>query len=97
MTTPPEPLGSPPDPLADPDDAIVDSENIAAELGVHIQTVQRLFRTGELRGQKIGRRGWVTTRGEFRAWITGAAPAPAHRIDHQTDALPPIETKDHRP
>ena len=37
------------------------ADQIATELGVDVQTVQRLFRDGDLPGRKIGR-GWRANR-----------------------------------
>lgn len=54
------------------------AEQIAAELGVHIQTVQRWFRTGSLPGRKITR-SWTTTRDAFDRWMLGQPPAGADK------------------
>jgi excisionase family DNA binding protein len=65
------------------------SEAIAAELGVHVQTVQRYFREDGLPGRKIGK-SWTTTRAALDAWLTGAAPAGDTHIHHNAV---PLETK----
>ena len=44
------------------------ADQIATELGVDVQTVQRLFRDGDLPGRKIGR-GWRANRTDLDAWI----------------------------
>lgn len=49
------------------------SDQIAAELKVHPQTVQRYFREGGLRGRKIGK-SWRTTRAALNEWLTGGTP-----------------------
>lgn len=73
----------------------VSSAQIAAELGVHEQTVQRYFREGGLPGRKIGH-SWRTTRAAFDAWLTTAPPTsdPAVALETPTIAL---ETKEPTP
>ncbi len=66
------------------------AETIAAELGVHPQTVQRYFREGGLPGRKIGK-SWTTTREALTAWLTGSKSAPPPAVE--TPSLPPLETK----
>jgi excisionase family DNA binding protein len=50
------------------------AEQIAAELGVHVQTAQRYFREQGLPGRKVGR-SWTTTRAALDQWLTGAPAA----------------------
>ena len=52
----------------------LNADQIAAELGVHVQTVQRAFRTGSLPGRKVGK-AWRTTRVAFEHWLAGG-PVP---------------------
>lgn len=78
------------------------ADQIAAELGVHVQTVQSYFRTGGLPGRKIGH-SWRTTRAAFDQWLTsGPVPADGPHDDdgpHLEDRIPPgqpmppLETK----
>lgn len=63
-----------PDPTAD----YLTAEQIAAELGVHPQTIQRAFRTGGLPGRKVGK-SWRTTRAALDTWIAGGNTALEHR------------------
>lgn len=63
------------------------AEMIAAELGVHIQTVQRYFREGGLPGRKLGKQ-WTTTRTALDTWV-----AAGNQPDDGPAALPPLETK----
>ena len=74
------------------------AEQIAAELDVHVQTVQKYFRDGVLPGRKIGKH-WRTTRDAFNTWLT-AAPVPGPvPTDHPAasvpvgDTPPPLERK----
>ena len=66
--------------MTDPADEFVSSDQIAAELGVHPQTVQRYFREGGLPGRKIGK-SWTTTRAALRDWLTGAPAAGAAPLE----------------
>jgi len=75
---------------AGPSPAYLDAETIAAELGVHIQTVQRYFREGLIPGRKIGKQ-WRTTRAAFDAWLTGG-PVPGGRLEG-TDSGITLEVK----
>ena len=64
------------------------AEDVAAELGVHIQTAQAYFRTGGLPGRKIGKH-WTTTRDALDRWVeAGNTP------DDHGGELPPLERKD---
>jgi excisionase family DNA binding protein len=67
---------------------------IAAELGLHVQTVQKYFREDGLPGRKIGKE-WTTTRAAFDQWITsGPRPSALDQSDVPAGAtLPPLETK----
>ena len=73
----------------------VSSDQIADELGVHPQTVQRYFREHGLPGRKIGK-SWRTTRTALNEWLTGGPPATAAAglagIERPT-GLPDLETK----
>lgn len=73
---------------ADPPEYI-NAEQIADELGVHVQTVQRYFREQGLPGRKIGK-SWTTTRAALDGWLTGA-PKATGAIETQTPE--PLETK----
>jgi excisionase family DNA binding protein len=64
-----------PAPQPDPDSGYLTAEQIAAELGLHVQTVQRYFREGLIPGRKLGK-SWRTTRAAFDTWLT-AGPVPA--------------------
>lgn len=70
--------------------AYLTSEAIAAELGVHVQTVQRYFREDGLPGRKIGK-SWTTTRAALDAWLTGTAAAVGDTHIHHNAV--PLETK----
>lgn len=64
-----------PQPDAAPDagsSAYLTADDIAAELGIHVQTVQRYFRDGLIPGRKLGKQ-WRTTRAAFDTWLTGGA------------------------
>lgn len=74
----------------DPASEYVDAEQIAAELGVHLQTAQRYFRSGGLPGRKVGHR-WVTTRAALNTWIAGGPPPSPTAIE--TPSPPPLEHK----
>lgn len=76
------------------------ADQIAAELGIHVQTAQAYFRTGGLPGRKIGH-SWRTTRAAFDAWLT-SGPIPTdgphddagpHLEVPAGEQLPPLETK----
>jgi len=81
--------------LPPPGDRYLTADQIAAELGVNVQTVQGYFRTGGLPGRKIGHR-WRTTRRTFDEWLT-SGPVPGGPLpDSPPDpghTLPPLETK----
>lgn len=51
------------------------AEQVATELGVHIQTAQRYFRDHGLPGRKIGH-SWMTTREALNTWLIGLPPEP---------------------
>ena len=62
--------------MATPESEYLTAEMIAAELGVHLQTVQRYFREQGLPGRKVGR-SWTTTRAALDAWLTNPeTPSP---------------------
>lgn len=63
-----------PQPAPEPASAYLTADDIAAELGIHVQTVQRYFREGLIPGRKLGKQ-WRTTRAAFDAWLTGG-PVP---------------------
>lgn len=65
------------------------TEAIAAELGLHPQTVMRYFREGGLPGRKVGRT-WRTTRAALDQWLTGGNGPTAGGDTH---IYPPLETK----
>lgn len=75
---------------SDPSSEYLDAEQIAAELGVHLQTVQRYFRDGSLPGRKVGHR-WRTTRSALDAWLAGSPPPSPTSIE--TPTHPTLETK----
>ena len=68
----------------------LNAEQIAAELGVHVQTVQSYFREQGLPGRKIGR-SWTTTREALGLWLLGSPSAKAGDIEVQGG--PALETK----
>lgn len=74
-------------------DAYLTADDIAAELGVHIQTAQKYFREDGLPGRKIGKQ-WRTTRAAFDQWLT-ATPPPPTALEGTT--TPPLEIKEHTP
>lgn len=76
-----------PDPTAD--DRYVTSSQLALELGVHIQTVQRYFREEGLPGRKIGHE-WRTTRAAWERWLEGGNAAAVPTLETPSIAL---ETK----
>lgn len=71
------------------------AEQIATELGCHVQTIQGYFRDGAIPGRKIGK-SWRTTRSAFDKWLTGG-PVPAGPVVDRTgadvDVAGPMETK----
>lgn len=71
-------------------DRYVTSSQIAAELGVHVQTVQKYFREDGLPGRKVGKE-WRTTRAAFDRWLEGAPADTTVTIEHGHLEL---ETKD---
>lgn len=61
------------------------AQQIADELGVHVQTVQSYFRDGAIPGRKIGK-SWRTTRSAFDSWLTGG-PCPRPLVDDPATAI----------
>ncbi len=69
------------------------AEQISAELGVHLQTVQKYFRDGGLPGRKVGNH-WQTTRAALDRWIEGGnANDPASAFPALERAEIDLETK----
>lgn len=59
------------------------ADQIADELHVHKQTVQRYFRECGLPGRKIGNT-WTTTRAALDAWVLGGPASPSGALEHGT-------------
>ena len=51
-----------------PHQRLYDAKEIAAMLGLHLRTVQVLFRTGKIRGMKIGR-SWKAYQSDIDAYL----------------------------
>lgn len=83
------------DPSGDPG-TYVTAQQIALELGVHLQTAQRYFSEQGLPGRKIGKK-WTTTRAAFDQWLT-SGPRPTTVEPATADQIRrgglTIETKD---
>lgn len=55
-------------------------EQMAAESGIHSQTILKALRTGKLHGGQAVKRGtWRVEEGCFRAWVRG--DACSHRVE----------------
>jgi excisionase family DNA binding protein len=52
----------------DPELRLYDAKEIAKMLGLHLRTVQLLFRRGTLRGMKVGR-AWKATQEDIEAYL----------------------------
>jgi len=55
---------------------ILDVHKVAALLTVSVDTVYELLKSGELPGQKVGRK-WITTKSAVMRWLEGSSAGEA--------------------